>query len=279
MKGFFNVNIWPKEPSSYSYQHLYGILKKYIEPVGVYHLKDENQLYFNTNISPNITDLDYYFIIDNIWANYSYAHKLIESLKKKGTKVVVITYDPPNFKQIDMLIADKLVDLVITFDKRFANRFKPKTYISDYIFNEDFFPIDNPTEYNNSVCIYGNMVPNMGKDNRYKLPIIDVPCIDYVELYKRIQKYNGIHAFTTGYAEDEKTIVRYNKAKPIEALLCGRNPYCDPGLNYLCDSYNKYLKSSTLIPNPVQIDFDRTEMLQLNKNNIDNFIKEILYGI
>jgi hypothetical protein len=218
---------------------------------------------------------DYYVIVDNIGESRHIVSS-IAKMKKKGIKIVVVTYDPPSFKDVDFFDALELVDLVITFDRKFSNRFKCKQYVCDYVFNPEYVPQSVKADYSNRVCIYGT-VTGVGRNNRFNLPKIDDYSTDYQALYRKIQDYNGVHVLTPGLDEDSKELIHYNKAKPIEVLLCGRNPYCEDGLDYI--DYNKYLKTSDMIACPVPVDFDREDIVKINEKNVRELKEHVLHVV
>jgi len=270
MKCLFSIEPYPSLCSSYSFNHIFGILSRCFNEVFWLFRGQTINEFMQGNIN-----VDYYIIIDNIGENGRFVD-VVTRMKKNGTKIVVVTYDPPNFKDIDVFDSKELLNAVITFDKKFDKRFKCTQFIFDYMFDPKFIPTTVKTEYSNSVCIYGT-IDGEGRGNRYNLTKIDDLGTDYNTLYNRIQDYNGCHVFTPGLSEDGRTLIHYNKAKPIEILLCGRNPYCEEGLDYL--SYNKYLKTADMIPNPVPVDFDRNEILSINESNVSLLKECIIHGI
>lgn len=190
-------------------------------------------------------------------------------LRKQGVKVVLMTFDPANFLRVDNFINHDMLDKVIVFDKQFQHRFRVSSYVSDYFFNEDLFP--TPKFRNSEVCVFGHL--EHGRSNDFNLPRVDTnPMVkSYWNLYEEVQKYNGVAIYDTGLSEDRSRIVYYNKAKAVETLMAGRNPYCKEWIH--TKRYNRFLKKYSDIPNPKEIDFSQDEIFKINELTI----KELLY--
>lgn len=240
----------------FNHNHLYNVLNKEFQET-------------------KVKNSDYYIILD-VGLHLDNRIEHIYNLRRQGTKVILITFDPANFIRVRNYISKDMIDKVIVFDKQFLNSFPGvKVYWSDYFFNIDLFPkISNyEDKYFSEVVTFGHM--SHGRNNDFGLERIDLrPEIkNYYDLYTEVQKYNGVAVYDTGLDETHSNIVHYNKAKCIETLMIGRNPYCQSGIN--TKRYNKYIKKYEEIPNIKPIDFNQLEIFRIN----DLTIKELVYEI
>lgn len=242
---------------SFAHQHLFGALSKHFTCY--------------TNEHHMIDDDTTHYIIMDLGKSVEDNFQRIQQLRKDGIKVILMVFDPISFVRIDDYINSGLLDKIILFDQKFQNRFNLPTYVSDYFFNEELFPIA-PVEHNDFVCVFGHL--SHERSNEFKLNKIDEtnPGL-YSQLYMKVQHYNGVCIYDTGIGEDATTVVHYNKAKAVETLMCGRNAYCTAGIN--TKNYNQYLKKFTQIPEPLSVDFIQDEIFQINRRVIKELIKEL----
>jgi len=259
MKAIYDIDAYPRIHNSYSYQHLYKLFFNRFCPGESLFSNAPHEFGYNEKYG----DLDYFFIIDNVGKYAVFGRDTLKRMSSQGTRIIAITYDPSSFKGIYPLVEDGSLSGVVIFDKAHGNKFNCKTFVSDYVFNEEFVPKDSGV-HSNEVCIYGTVGNIPQRMNRFNLPKIDDIDTNYPKLYKDIQKYNGVHVFTTSLGEDGITVVHNNKAKPVEILLCGRNPYCEMPMSTI--RYDKYLKNENQIPIPVSIDFTQSEISVLNQD-------------
>lgn len=218
-------------------------------------------------------DTTHYLICDLDLSIDSIIGKLSE-YRKSGIKVILMVFDPAAFLRVDNLISNNALDKVVVFDSKFKDRFRVKTYVSDYFFNEKVFPLLNvEQEFKDKVCVFGHL--SHGRYNNFNLPQIDIlPHIkSYRNLYSEVQKYNGVAVYDTGLDENRYSIVSYNKAKFVESLMCGVNGYCKEGIN--TKRYNRFLKKYDDIPNVKPIDFTQEEIFKIN----DLTVKELIYEL
>lgn len=192
------------------------------------------------------------------------------NFRNGGGKVVLMTFDPYNFKRVDSYIEQGMLDMVVVFDSQFKNRFNIKTYVTDYFFNEKVFPTNN-VEYKNQVCIFGHLVY---RHNEHNLPKVDVNVSSYTQLYNNVRMFNGVAVFDNGLNEDGSALVTYNKAKAVETLMCGRNPYCMQGIN--TTHYNKYLKSYSDVLSPKQVDISQETIFKINRDVLNLLAEQII---
>lgn len=271
MRVIYDIDAYPRMHNSYSFQHLYKILNSgFCAGVSTFNNNPSDFLY-----REEYDGLDYYVIIDNVGKTEAFGRDTLKKMSSQGTKIIAVTYDPSSFKGVHPLVTDKSLAGVVVFDKSSANNFNCKTFVSDYVFNDEFFPAENETP-SGEVCIYGTVGNIPQRANRYGLTKIDDTDTDYYALYRSIQKYNGVHVFTTSLGEDCITVVHNNKAKPVETLLCGRNPYCEMPMSTI--RYDRYLKTDDQIPTPQPISFSRNEILLLNVDAITclvEFLKHV----
>ncbi len=204
------------------------------------------------------SDTTHYFICD-VGEYMEHKYQQIKQLRDAGIKVVLFTFDPANFKRVRKYVEYGAIDKVIVFTEKFKNRFPCKTYFTDYFFPESAFEQVN-TENNGKVCIYGRIDEH--RPNEFGLDIIDRGASSLKEIYKNIQKYNGVITYDDGFDEDFITVDHYNKARATETLMCGRIPYCKPGI--VTKRYNKYLKKYDDAKTPCEITFSQQEIWQIN---------------
>lgn len=256
MKTCFNtVTGHVNRPLSFSHQHLQGVL----ETFPVFGECTEGE-------PTNDTDL-LIFCDFGMPTAEAFAHQV----KSNGGKVVVITFDPPNFHRVRNLESESLVDLVILFDKKFQD-VMPKVFITDYFFNESLFPLA-PKEYKDEICIFGHIESIYGRFHPDGVTKIDeVYPRDYPHLYSMVQEYSGVYVFDTGSGDHSKGegLQHYNKAKGVESLMCGRNAYVQDGIQTL--KYDKYLTKS-FSSKPVE--FEQEEIFHLNRESIKSVVEAI----
>lgn len=193
-------------------------------------------------------------------------------LRSAGMKVILFSFDPANFKRIDYFIQKNALSKVVLFDTKFKWRFKIPTYITDYFFHQPLFP-KAPDSYELTPCVMGTL--SHGRHNNYGHAKVDEPpASSYEELYKRVQGHCGIHVWDTGLDENREHIVYYNKAKSVEALMCGRNAYCHDGINSI--NYNRYLRHYSEMANPRRVEFAQEKIWEINKKVISDVIYETM---
>ena len=205
------------------------------------------------------SDTTHYFILD-VGNELDRKINVIKQFRDSGIKVVVFTFDPANFNRIRRYIEMHVIDKVIVFSKKFENSFKCNTFFTDYFFLQDMFnPVDKIN--NGKVCMYGRI--DINRPNDYSLDVIDINAKSIKDIYKNIQKYNGVATYDEGWNEDWSALDHYNKARATETLMCGRIPYCKDGI--ITKRYNKFLSKYSQIPSPIDIMFDQHEIWEINK--------------
>jgi len=240
----------------FSYQHMYLPLKRYID------------CYDSLETQPGTTHMLFLDVIQNV----RLLKGLVLEAKSKGIKIIAVTFDPANFEEADCCISEGLLDLLVLTDKQFENRFNFNVYVSDYYLNKDLFPkLESKKE--SGVCYFGHLIAHYGRTNEYNLPIIE-DFHSYQGLYKSVQEYNGCFVYDTGRGEDPNIVIHHNKAKAVEALMCGVNAYCQNGIK--TKNYNHLLKSETQIHNVSPIEFSQEEIFEINEKVITDFIQAIL---
>jgi hypothetical protein len=225
---------------------------------------------FEGRLHPDCT----HYVIFDVRQDVEQLSEALAKLRAAGLKVVLFTFDPANFKRVDIMVEAGALSKVIVFDKQFANRFKAPTYVTDYFFNESLFP-KAPESYSDSACIFGTLAN--GRGNPYLLPKVDEPApADYTQLYSRVQQYCGVMVWDTGLDENMKNIVHYNKAKAVETLMCGRTPYCMSGISPK-HRYVKFHKPIEKILFPEPVDFSQELIWKLNRETLDEVIFETIH--
>ncbi len=255
MKAFCNlVYTNTNRNLCFTQNHMYNVFRKYCE------CSDKEYP----------SDMTHYLIMDVDMRLDSQILEIV-NLKKQGAKVILMTFDPANFRRIDVFNHYKMLDKIIVFDEQFKNRFNVKTFVSDYFFNQDVFPINTNKVLSKEVCIFGNM--SHGRNNDFNLPRIDLDSKiqTYSDLYSEVQNYNGVAVYDTGLNEERNIVVHYNKAKGPETLMTGRNAYCQSGIK--TKRYDRFLKKYEDIPNVKEIDFSQEEIWKINELTI----RELLY--
>lgn len=220
----------------------------------------------------------HYFILD-VGLHLEQNYLFLKDLRKSGIKVVCIFFDPAAFSRVKKYIAAGCIDKCIIFDHKFQSEFGCPTYVSDYFFDEKLFPKVTDKTNNGKVCLFGTFGPNViqgSRINNYNLDVVDTHISDYRQLYSKIQEYNGVAVFDSGMSEDFKKVVHYNKAKFVEALMCGRNGYCCDGIS--TKLYEKYKLHYSQIPNPQDIVFDQSEIFDLNRKTL-TLLRQELFNI
>ena len=256
----------------FSRNHMFDVINKHITCVSN---RNTPEIW---SFDPEIThflilDVDYIDLIKKI--------DLLIGLKARGVKFVLLTFDPPNFWFVDKLAEEGILDKLILFDSQFVEYFSRhnniKIYVSDYFFNEDLFEIiPSVTKNHSQVCVFGHLLYSRANLPTYDAVKVDVGINSYQQLYNKVQLFNGAIIHDQGHWID-KTEAHYNKAKAVEALLCGVNAYCYPGIN--TKRYNKFLKdikedeNGNLIIHPIE--FDRSEIQKINSLTIEELICEI----
>ena len=116
-----------------------------------------------------------------------------------------------------------------------------------------------------------------GRYNDFNLPRLDIsPDIrTYLDLFGEVQKYNGVAIYDTGLDEIRNNIVHYNKAKAVETLMAGRNPYCQDGIK--TKRYDRFLKKYNEISNLKEVDFTQDEIFRINELTVRELIYECEY--
>ena len=225
--------------------------------------------YFNQ--TTNIQEAEYYLILD-LGLHVNNQINEIANYRKQGIKTILLVFDPAAFNRVYNLIDGNALDKIILFDAQFKNKFKTSVFVSDYFLNKDLFE-ENNNKHENKVCVYGTL-GCVGRNNEYNLDIVDKTLDSYEDFYKIVQKYNGVCVYDTGFNENFSGLEHYNHVKAVEALMCGVNPYCQPGIK--TKRYDKYLKKYEQIPNPVPIDFDQKEIWDLNEITIKELVHECI---
>lgn len=203
-------------------------------------------------------------IVENVLKNKDY----ILEKKNKGVKIIAAFFDEARFGVADICIRLNLIDKLILFDKQYKDRFNIDTYISDYFLNENLFKLKIKSDSKN-ICYFGHNLYN-----RYLPNIVTkIEVSNYIELYEKVQEFNGVLIFDTGKSECGFKIIHHNKAKALEALMCGVNAYCQDGIKTI--NYNNYLKTTSDIKDIPNVSFSQSEIFNINKSVIIQFIKEI----
>lgn len=204
-------------------------------------------------------DTTHYFILD-VGMHLESKINHIKNIRNLGLKVVIFTFDPANFSRVRRYIDIGAIDKAIVFSKKFEDRFSCKTYFTDYFFSQDMFEYSD-RDNNGKVCTYGRI--DINRPNDFNLDVVDIGVKSIREIYKNIQKYNGVATHDDGWNESWTEIDHYNKARATETLMCGRIPYCKPGI--ITKRYNKFLKNYDQIPTPQEITFDQQQIWDINK--------------
>ena len=209
----------PNEQLCFSRQHIFASLNKYANC-------------YTGELQEGTTHALFIDVIENV-VNME---AQVKEMKEKGVKVISIFYDEPRLKIADYCIKKKLVDKIILFDNQYKNRFDFNVYISDFFVNESLFPTALEA-HKLTTCYFGHLLYNRvlpeGCDK-----ITDSS--NYINFYNTIKEYNGCVVFDTGRGEDsDKVIIHSNKAKAVEALMCGVNAYCQEGIK--TKKYDKFL--------------------------------------
>jgi hypothetical protein len=235
----------------FTYSHMFLTLSKYVNCST--ELETDSTHLFFLDFGPDSNQLD-----------------LAIKLKSQGLKTTAMVFDPPGFNYIDWFKENNALDNIVLFDQKFSIEY-PEAYISDHFFNQSLFT--KQTQFcNNQICTFGRI------DQARNLPSgidrVDVNISSYHELYKKVSNYNGVYVFDSGGDRTWTFTTHYNKAKGVEALMCGRNAYCHDGINTL--NYNKYLKSHLLYNNLQDVTFDQCEIFDLNKKVIEELLGVIV---
>lgn len=216
------------------------------------------------NTTKNIEEATHILMLDiPMFSNYEL--ELLKTNSLNGKKIVAMTFDPYNFLRLESYINMGIVHAVVVFDKKFSDRFKVPTIVSDYFFNEDVFPTNN-IDYSDNVCIFGHL--SLNRINNFKLDKVDKGVNSYEELYSKVKQYNGVAVYDTGYNEHGTEVVTYNKAKAVETLMCGRIPYCKSGINTI--NYNDFIKTYDEILVPSKVHFKQSDIFEINKKVLND---------
>lgn len=253
MKVFnFYQQINPYPELCYNTVHMHGALSKVLD-CSASTLQDASHMLL-LDVPPTIDD--------NIDAFINF--------RRGGGKVTLMTFDPFNFRRVDSYIERGMLDMVMVFDQQFKNRFNIKTYVTDYFFNQDRFPT-HEVPYHNQACIFGHLVY---RHNEHNLPKVDNGISSYAQLYNNVRQFNGVAVFDNGLNEDGSAIITHNKAKAVETLMCGRNPYCMSGINTI--HYNQYLKSYDDILTLKEVDVPQEMIFKINQDVLNSVAEQII---
>lgn len=193
------------------------------------------------------------------------------ALKKRGVKIIMVVYDPPRFGAVGHLISLGALDKVVLFDQKWRYRFDNiPIYISDYPVNQDLIP-PIPHTYRPGVCYFGHLEAT-GRVLPNGIVHISAP---NTHIYGELQKFSGGYVFDHGYPDGPgQPWSHYNKAKPIEILMSGRNAYCMAGIN--TKVYNKYILPAERHVEQLPVTFDVREIWELNKECLHQLQLEIV---
>lgn len=218
-------------------------------------------------------DTTHYLIMDVDPKVYTQMNDIM-AYRKQGLKVVLMVFDPAWFPMVDIFISNKMLDKVVVFDGQYKDRFNCNTFVSDYFFNDQVFPITS-AKPKSGVCVFGHL--EHGRVNDYNVPRVDTdPLVQsYSDLYKSVQNYNGVAIYDTGLDERRSGLIHHNKAKAVETLMCGRNPYCQDGIK--TKRYDKFLYKYSEIPTPREIVFSQEEIFRINNLTVRELIYECEY--
>lgn len=216
-----------------------------------------------------LQEASHLLLLDVPYSIDQHIHEFV-NFRNEGGKVVLMTFDPFNFPRVDGYIQKNMLDMVVVFDVQFRNRFNVKTYVSDYFFNQAVYPTEIQ-EYVNYPCVFGHLM--YGRENTHNVPKVDKGVSSYRELYTRVRSFNGVIVFDSGLDETGSSLVAYNKAKAVETLMCGRTPYCMPGINTI--HYNRYLKKYEDALTPTNIDFSQETIFEINKQVLQSLQEQI----
>ena len=262
--------------------HMFDVINKHIKCISSC---DTPEIW---SFDPDIT---HFLILDVDYEDLAQKMDLLRRLKTQGAKFVLLTFDPPNFWFVDKLAEEGILDKVILFDSQFVEYFSRhsniKIYVSDYFFNEDLFEIiPSDTKNHSQVCVFGHLLYSRANRPTYGAVKVDggrlandpvsVGINSYQQLYNKVQLFNGAIIHDLGHWVD-MTEIHYNKAKAVEALMCGVYAYCYPGIN--TKRYNKFLKdikeddNGDLIIHPIE--FDTSVIQKINTLTIEELIGEI----
>ena len=239
----------------FSYQHMFLPMKKYAD------------CYESNVIEEGTTHMVFIDVIQNV----RILKNIVLDAKSKGIKIIAVTFDPANFEEADRCIEEGLLDMLVLTDMQFKDRF-PNTnvYVSDYFLNEDLFS-KLETKKDSDVCYFGHLIGNYKRNNEHNLPVI-VDFNSYEGLYSKVQNFNGCFIYDTGRGEDPNEVIHHNKAKAIEALMCGVNAYCQDGIK--TKNYDHLLFKENDLLSPKKINFSQEEVFQINENVIKEFLNE-----
>jgi len=251
----------------FSHVHMYNSINKYIE------------CYLGkTILQPDTT---HYIIMDLSNSVEENLDHIIE-FKKNGGIVILMVFDPISFPKIDIFIEKEALSKIILFDQKFKDRFPIPTFISDYFFNESIFSKNKTLCQEKKYCIIGHLVHDRQNDFMQLYNSVDLEKVDrglynhknYSDIYKKIQEFNGLVIFDSGIGEDGIKLEHYNKAKAIEALMCGVNAYCKNSIN--TKYYNEFIIKpfDDMRHTLKQIKFNQEHIWKINKRVINELIEE-----
>lgn len=221
--------------------------------------------FYEGELQQDTTHILFIDMVENVLLLKDY----ILSVKASGIKVVAAFFDEARFKTADICINNNLIDKLILFDKQYKNRFSIDTYISDYFLNEYIFP-KKSDEITNNVCYFGhNQYDRILPHNITKL----IDNTTYTNLYKKVQLFNGVIIYDTGKSECGNKVIHHNKAKALEALMCGVNSYSQEGIKTI--NYDNFLTKFDKSQDIVPISFTQEDIMILNRKVIAEFINQI----
>lgn len=224
-------------PGEWSKKHMYDELVKYFTPSQMnvelaIVLDFDNDVHFNT-------------------------------IQSMNCKKAVIVFDEFKFKTVDRYI--DMFDTVIVTDQQYQNRFGNKTFVSDYFINSDVFKNLHDQPIFDKKCYMGHLLFDR---NLHNIDHISTPTLE--QLYVEISKYKGVLIYDTGRAENGIDIIHHNKAKAIEALMCGRNAYCQSGIQTL--NYQHLLLNFN---DNVALNIDRREVIDINQKVVTKLVNHL----
>ena len=249
MKILFNLGIADPDPlKCFTTQHMLTPLKDSFDLVD------------------NVYDCDKVVFLDFGHVDHEIKKNICIQAKSLNKEVIITTFDPANFSYIKHLEEESLFSRVVVFDQQFSTYFA-NSIVSDYWLNDTLFPKEFVDK--NGVCTFGHL--ECGRTLPPQVTKVDSDKIDLVSLYNKVSRFSGVVVFDSGVCNG--SIIHHNKAKSLEALLCGCIPFCKEGIS--SPVFGRFFKKFEEYTKPIRPFSEIEEVSSLNKVTIDNFIKLI----
>lgn len=195
----------------------------------------------------------------------------LQKLKNHGIKIIIMIADEFLFLDLEILLQLGLIDKILIPDKKYSKAFYRHgniVEICDYIANENMFPKNIIPIHNNKKCYYGHLLYDRKFSNHVDYISQN---LSYKNLFDTITQYKGVLIFDTNGSAYSNDIVHNNKAKALEALMCGRQAYCQSGVSSL--TYEHLLNK---FENEDEIKLDIKEIRDINNKNIEDFANKVI---